>query len=438
MKNMVILGSGESGMGAALLAKQNGWNVFVSEKDKILEKEVLISNQIDWEEGSHSLEKICLADEIVKSPGIPEDSDLIQEINNKGISVISEIEFAFRYTQAKIVAITGSNGKTTTTLLVGHVLKKAGYDVLVAGNVGVGFAKSILDRDYEYIVLELSSFQLDGIVDFKADIAIILNIIPDHLDRYDNDFQRYLQSKLKISNNQKENDVLIYNFDDENIRRNIHSNGKMIPFSLLHEFQQDGAFHKELKINININNSKMTIHELALQGKHNLYNSMAAAVATRVLEVQDFIIRQSLLDFQNVEHRLEHVINVHGIEFINDSKATNINAVWYALESMTKKTIWIVGGVDKGNDYTELLELVDDKVKAIVCIGQDTKNIHKIFKSHVDNITDANSMNEAVVISYQLADKGDAVLLSPACASFDMFKNYEHRGIEFKKSVRSL
>jgi len=438
MKKLVVLGGGESGVGAALLAKQNNYDVFVSDKGTISDKEVLTNNDIKWEEGIHSVDEIMTASEVVKSPGIPDSIQLIKEIKSKGIPIISEVEFACRYTNAKIVAITGSNGKTTTTLLVGHILDKAGYDVLVAGNIGIGFAKSIVERDYDYIVLELSSFQLDGISKFRADIAILLNITPDHLDRYDNNFENYIESKLRITNNQTSEDILIFNYDDKNIRDKIATRAKKLPFSLDKELEEDGSYYKNKQINININNNKMTIQELALQGKHNVYNSMAAAVASRVLEVKDFIIRQSLLDFKNIEHRLEHVINVHGIEFINDSKATNINSVWFALESMHKDTVWIVGGVDKGNDYTELLNLVKSKVKAIVCIGQNTENIHSIFDGHVENIIDASSMNEAVGFSYQLANKGDVVLLSPACASFDMFSNFEHRGLEFKKSVRSL
>lgn len=437
MKKLVVLGGGESGIGAALLAQKNNYEVFVSDKGTISDKEVLINNDIKWEEGSHTMDEILTATEVVKSPGIPDDIPLVKELNSKGIPVISEVEFAYRYTNAKIIAITGSNGKTTTTLLVGHVLKNAGFDVLVAGNIGTGFAKSISERDYDYIVLELSSFQLDGILKFKADISILLNITPDHLDRYDNNFENYVQSKFRITQNQTSDNVLIYNYDDENIREKIKTKAKKIPISLKEQFTE-GAFYYNEQINININKNKMTIQELALQGKHNVYNSMAAAVASRVLEVKDFITRQSLLDFQNVEHRLEHVINVHGIEFINDSKATNINSVWFALESMHKDTVWIVGGVDKGNDYKELLNLVKSKVKAIVCIGENTENIHKVFEGHVDEIVNAKSMNEAVGYSYQLADKGDVVLLSPACASFDMFANFEHRGLEFKKSVRSL
>ena len=438
MKKLVVLGGGKSGIGAALLAKKNNWNVFVSDKGIITDKKVLTNNDIKWEEGSHSENEILSADEIVKSPGIPDEIKIIQLAKENRIPVISEVEFAYRYTNAKIVAITGSNGKTTTTLLVGHILKNAGYDVLVAGNIGTGFAKSISERDYDYIVLELSSFQLDGIVDFKADVAIILNITPDHLDRYNNDFQLYVKSKLKITNNQEKNDVLIYNIDDENIKNQIETSGRKISFSIKETIKNDGVFYKNKQININLNNNKMTIQELVLQGKHNVYNSMAAAVASRVLEVKDFIIRQSLLDFQNIEHRLEYVLTVHGIDFINDSKATNINSVWYALESMHKQTVWIVGGVDKGNNYDELLELVKDKVKAIVCIGEDTQSIHETFGNDIKDIVDAKSMSEAVSLSFEFATKGENVLLSPACASFDMFQNFEHRGIEFKNSVRKL
>lgn len=437
MKKIVVLGAGESGIGAALLAKKNKYDVFVSDIGKITEKSVLSNNGIRWEEGTHTKQEILSASEVIKSPGISDSVNIIKELKLNGIPIISEVEFAFRYTNSKIIAITGSNGKTTTTMLLGHILKKAGYDVLVAGNIGTGFSRSIVDRDYDFIILELSSFQLDGIKKFKADVSILLNITPDHLDRYENDFEKYIQSKFRITKNQKSEDVLIYNYDDENIKNRIETKAKKIPFSLYKTFDE-GAFYKDEKINININKNKMTIQELALQGKHNVYNSMAAAVASRVLEVKDFITRQSLLDFQNIEHRLEHVINVHGIQFINDSKATNINSVWYALESMHKNTVWIVGGVDKGNDYSELLDLVKERVKAIVCIGQNTKNIHKVFEGHVDEIVDAKTMNEAVAFSYQLAKKGDAVLLSPACASFDMFSNFEERGLEFKKSVRSL
>ena len=350
--------------------------------------------------------------------------------------LISEVEFAFRYTKAKIAAITGSNGKTTTTLLLGHVLKNAGYDVLVAGNVGVGFALSIAERDYDYIVLELSSFQLDGIKNFRSDVAILLNITPDHLDRYDYRLENYSASKFKITENQQEQDFLVYNADDE-IVKEIKTKAKKLPISLKAE-QKEGGFLNKNELIIKLNNNTMTMQELALQGKHNIFNSMAAAMAARVFEVKDSVIRQSMIDFQNVEHRLEYVLTVHGIDFINDSKATNVNACWFALESMTKGVVWIVGGVDKGNDYSELAEMVDEKVKAIICLGENNQNIIDAFKDKVDTIVQASTMSEAVNQSYSLANKGETVLLSPACASFDLFANYEDRGFQFKKSARTL
>jgi len=436
----VVLGAGESGMGAAILAKKKGLKVFVSEKGAITKenKKVLSNDEIDWEEKGHSMQRILLADEIVKSPGIPDDSTLMQEIIKQSINVISEVEFASRFTAAKIVAITGSNGKTTTTLLIGHIFKKAGYDVLVAGNIGVGFAREIAKKDYDYIVLELSSFQLDGIQKFKPKVAIVLNITPDHLNRYNNEFEKYVASKLRISMNQNKEDILIYNEDDITIRKNIKKNVKRIPFTLKNQIKGEGAFYKNNKININLNNNKMTIQELALQGRHNIYNSMAAAITSRILDVKKDIIRQSMLDFQNVEHRLEYVLTVHGIDFVNDSKATNVNATWYALESMSKPVIWIAGGVDKGNDYNEIEGLVKARVKTIICIGDSSEKITKYFKKTIPQIESANSMKEAVQSSYQIGNKGDVVLLSPACASFDMFDNFEQRGLEFKKQVRKL
>ena len=439
-KQIVILGAGESGVGAAILAKKKGLKVFVSDSGIITKenKKVLSNNEIKWEEGKHTMEKILQAKEVVKSPGIPDDIDIIQAIKLAGISVVSEVEFAFRYTKAKVVAITGSNGKTTTTLLVGHILKKAGLDVLIAGNIGVGFAREIAKRDYDYIVLELSSFQLDGIKDFQPNVAIILNITPDHLTRYENDFSKYIASKLRITMNQQKEDVLIYNRDNKQIKANLKTKAKAIPISINKQIVGNGAFYKNNQINIKLNNKKMTIQELALQGKHNIYNSMAAAIATRVLDVENDIIRQSMFDFQNIEHRLEYVLTVHGIDFINDSKASNVNASWYALESMTKPVIWIVGGVDKGNDYNEIKELVKEKVKVIVCLGESSKKIQKYFKKIVNKIETASSMQEAVRASYSLADKGDVVLLSPTCASFDLFDNFEQRGQEFKNQVRKL
>ena len=437
-KRIVVLGAGISGVGAAVLAKKKGFEVFVSDKGKITEdnKKVLLINEIDWEENNHTFDKILNADEVIKSPGIPDSIELIQNLKNAKIPLISEVEFAFRYTKAKIAAITGSNGKTTTTLLLGHVLKNAGYDVLVAGNVGVGFALSIAERDYDYIVLELSSFQLDGIKNFRSDVAILLNITPDHLDRYDYKLENYLASKFKITENQQEQDFLVYNADDE-IVKEIKTKAKKLPISLKNE-QKEGGFLNKNELIIKLNNNTMTMQELALQGKHNIFNSMAAAMAARVFEVKDSVIRQSMIDFQNVEHRLEYVLTVHGIDFINDSKATNVNACWFALESMTKGVVWIVGGVDKGNDYSELAEMVDEKVKAIICLGENNQNIIDAFKDKVDTIVQASTMSEAVNQSYSLANKGETVLLSPACASFDLFANYEDRGVQFKKSARTL
>ena len=437
-KRIVVLGAGISGVGAAVLAKQKGFDVFVSDQGIITDdnKAVLLNNEIEWEEGKHTSEQILNADEVIKSPGIPDTIDLIQQLVAKNIPVISEVEFAFRYTKAKIAAITGSNGKTTTTLLLGHVLKSAGYDVLVAGNVGVGFALSLAERDYDYIILELSSFQLDGIQKFRSDVAILLNITPDHLDRYDYKLENYAASKFRITKNQTEQDVLIYNADDTIINA-LKSKAKTLPISLKAE-QTEGGFYNNNKIIINLNNNTMTMQELALQGRHNIFNSMAAAMAARVFEVKDTVIRQAMIDFQNVEHRLEHVLTVHGIDFINDSKATNVNACWYALESMTKDVVWIVGGVDKGNDYTELAGMVDEKVKAIICLGENNENIIKAFKGKVEIIVQASNMQEAVTQSYALANKEEVVLLSPACASFDLFANYEDRGFQFKKEVRNL
>ena len=437
-KSVVVLGSGISGLGAAILAKKKGFEVFISDRGNITDKNknILLNNDIAWEEGQHTLEKILNANEVIKSPGIPDTIDLVQKLKLKNIPVISEVEFAFRYTKAKIAAITGSNGKTTTTLLLGQILKNAGYDVLVAGNIGIGFAFSLVERDYDYIVLELSSFQLDGIEDFRSDIAIILNITADHLERYDYKVENYIRSKLRITQNQTEKDILIYNADDY-ILKKIQTKAKKIPFSLVKE-QTEGGFINNNELIIKLNNQTMTIQELALQGKHNIFNSMAASIAARVFEVKDSVIRQSMIDFQSLEHRLEHVLTVHGIDFINDSKATNINSCWFALESMQKDVVWIVGGVDKGNNYAELDDMVIDKVKAIICLGRNNQNIIEAFKEKVDTIVQASSMSEAVNQSFSIANKGGVVLLSPACASFDLFENYEDRGFQFKKAVRAL
>jgi UDP-N-acetylmuramoylalanine--D-glutamate ligase len=441
MEKIVVLGGGESGCGAAILAQQKGFDVFLSDIGKIKEKykNVLTHNAIEWEEETHSEERFFKADLIVKSPGIPDTIPLILDLKNASIPIISEIEFAARYTNAIIIGITGSNGKTTTTLLVGHMLKKAGLNVGVAGNVGESFALQVAKESHDIYVLELSSFQLDGIQSFKPNIAILLNITPDHLDRYANKMENYIQSKMRITMNQSSEDYLIYCSDDLNLTTHLNTQAQRLPFSIK-ENQIKGAFlsKDELEININQESFSMNIQQLALQGKHNIYNSMAAAISARILDLNKDLIRESLIDFKNVEHRLERVIKVHGIEFINDSKATNVNSTWYALESMTKNTIWIVGGVDKGNDYTSLIPLIKEKVKAIVCLGENIESIKSAFENLSIEMTFASSMDEAVNQSYSHAKKGDAVLLSPACASFDLFENYEHRGYEFKSSVRSL
>ena len=439
-KSISIIGAGESGIGAAILAKKNSYNVFVSDNNiiKTNYRKVLIENRIDFEEGGHSFEKILNSNLIIKSPGIPNESELIKKINKLDLNLISEIDFAYRFTKAKIIAITGTNGKTTTSLITYKILKDAGLNVCVAGNIGNSFSHAISKKDYDVVVLEVSSFQLDNIVEFSPYISILLNITPDHLDRYNNDFENYLKSKLNITLNQTTNDFLIYNYDDTSFS-DLQTQAKKIPISIANKTFDEGGYYKNNKININLNNKAMTIEKLALNGTHNIFNSMAAAMAARVFEVSDDVIRKSLIDFENIEHRLEYVITVHGIDFINDSKATNVNAAWYAIESMNKSFVWILGGVDKGNDYTELIKVAKEKkIKAIICLGPNNKKIKASFKNVVDLIEDAKDMSEAVKKSYNIASSGDAVLLSPACASFDLFENYEHRGSEFKKMVRSL
>jgi UDP-N-acetylmuramoylalanine--D-glutamate ligase len=442
---MVILGSGESGVGSAILAKQKGYEVFVSDRSKIKDKykQPLIENNIAFEEEQHSEELILNASEVIKSPGIPEKADMIKKLRAKNIPVISEIEFAGRYTNAKKICITGSNGKTTTTMLTYHILKKAGYNVGVGGNVGKSFAYQVATENYDYYVLELSSFQLDDMYDFKADVAVLLNITPDHLDRYDYKFENYTKSKFRITQNQTAQDAFVYCADDEVMKTFMEHNSikaTKIPFSIKKEISGDGAHltGNQITITYNQNPLTMTIEQLALQGKHNVYNSMAASLAARIVDVRKETIRESLQDFQNVEHRLEFVASINGIEFINDSKATNVNSAWYALESMQKPVVWICGGQDKGNDYNELIDLVKAKVKAIVCLGVDNKKIIDAFQGVVENIVETKTAAEAVAASYKLAKKGDAVLLSPACASFDLFQNYEDRGMQFKASVRGL
>ncbi len=440
----VVLGAGESGVGTAVLAKKKGYEVFVSDQGKIKQKykDVLLHFDIPWEEEKHSVDKILQAVEVMKSPGIPDKAELIKLLYKKSIPVISEIEFAARYTNAKLIAISGSNGKTTTTLLTYHILKKAGLNVGLAGNVGKSFAMQVAENNYDYYVLELSSFQLDGMFKTKLNIAVLLNITPDHLDRYDYEMQNYVDSKMRIVNNQTKQDVFIYNWDDEIIRKEIDKRNIksiMIPFSLNNEFKE-GAFIKEKKIVFNINktNFDMSIEELALQGKHNQANSMAAGIVGRVEDLRKDVIRESLSDFKNVEHRLEFVAKIHDVIYVNDSKATNVNSTWFALESTHTPIIWIVGGVDKGNDYGMLLDLVKDKVKLIICLGKDNKKIHAAFNSMNKEMIDVKSAEEAVAMAYHKAEKGDTVLLSPACASFDLFENYEDRGHKFKQAVKSL
>jgi UDP-N-acetylmuramoylalanine--D-glutamate ligase len=443
-KKMVVLGAGISGAGAAVLAARKGYDVFVSEKGTIDAecKALLERDSILWEEGVHSLSRILEADEVIKSPGIPDNAPIVKSIREKNIPLISEIEFAGRHTRAKTICITGSNGKTTTTLLTYHMLKKAGLNVGVAGNVGKSFALQVAENNHDHYVLELSSFQLDNMYEFRADISVLLNITPDHLDRYDYDMQNYVNSKFRIIQNQREDDVFIYCADDPVTREEVNKRNILahaIPFSLHHPVEE-GAYteNEQLIIKYKQTDFSMSIFDLALQGRHNMYNSMAAAISGRVLDIRKDLIRESLADFQNIEHRLEFVAAVHGIEFINDSKATNINSTWFALESMEKPVIWIVGGVDKGNDYSMLHELVKEKVKGIVCMGKENAKIIESFGEMFPQIIETSSAEEAVKAAYLMGRQGDVVLLSPACASFDLFKNYEDRGRQFKSAVRAL
>src|SRR3954462_14162168 len=440
-KRLVILGSGESGVGTAVLAKQKGFEVFVSDRSLIKDKykQQLIDENILFEEGIHTEEKILNATEVVKSPGIPDKADVVKKLREKAIPVISEIEFAGRYTNAKKICITGSNGKTTTTLLTYHILKKAGYNVGLGGNVGKSFAMQVARESFDYYVLELSSFQLDGMYDFKADVAVLLNITPDHLDRYEYKFENYVASKFRITQNQSKENYFVYCADDEVLTSFMQQhpvNSTLVPFSIKKPIDGDGAFLTGNQITLNYKPNQtpliMTIEELALQGKHNVYNSMAASLTARIVDVRKEIIRESLQDFQNVEHRLEFVASINGIEFINDSKATNVNSTWYALESMQKPVVWICGGQDKGNDYNELHELVKQRVKAIICLGKDNSKIIAAFKDVVQTIVETDNAHDAVAASYKIGKKGDVVLLSPACASFDLFQNYEDRGMQFQ------
>lgn len=443
-KRIAILGAAESGVGAAILAQKQGYDVFVSDLSRIADnyKTHLTERNIQFEEGCHTDSLILNADEIIKSPGIPDKAAVIKKIKNANINIVSEIEFASRFTNAKMIAITGTNGKSTTTLLTYHILKKAGVNVGLAGNIGKSFAWQVAEENFDHYVLELSSFQLDDMYTFKADIAVLLNITADHLDRYEYSIQNYIDSKFRIIQNQTAEDAFIYCFDDAVIKTEVLKRNPLAtcyPFSIR---QSEGmsAYVNDNNLYLNIHNNlfTMSIFELALQGKHNLYNSMAAGVAARILDIRKESIRESFADFRNAEHRMEFVNTVHGIDFINDSKATNVNSAWFALESMQKPVVWILGGVDKGNEYEMLNDLVKEKVKAIVCLGKDNKKIHEAFGSIVSDITDTLSAQEAVSVAYQKGKKGDVVLLSPCCASFDLFKNYEDRGRQFKAAVKAL
>ena len=443
MKRLVVLGAGESGVGTALLGKEKGYEVFVSDKGKIKEKykEVLIHNEIEWEDQQHTEAKILNADVVMKSPGIPDKVPMVEALLEKGISVISEIEFASQFTNATIVAITGSNGKTTTSMLTHHVLKQE-LNVGLAGNIGDSFAKQVLEHNYKNYVLEISSFQLDGCFNFKPKIAVITNIVPDHLDRYDYKFENYIASKFRIAQNQTKDDYLIYDADDEVISEYLKKHpiqSTLLPFSLTKKVK-NGAYLDNENIIITINNNKiiMPAKNIALEGKHNTKNAMAASTVSHLLKIRKQTIRESLENFQGVEHRLEQVLKINKVQYINDSKATNVNATYFALESMDAPTVWIVGGVDKGNDYTELFPFVNEKVKAIICLGVDNQKLLQSFGNMVDVIVETQFMSEAVKIAYKIAESGDNVLLSPACASFDLFENYEERGRQFKEAVRNL
>jgi len=441
---LVILGGGESGVGTAILGKKKGYEVFVSDFGKIKEsyKEVLIINGIAWEEEQHTEELILNADVVMKSPGIPEKSPIVKKLFAAGIKVISEIEFAKPYTEALTIGITGSNGKTTTTMLTHHLLKSAGLNVGLGGNIGKSFAWQVAENKYDAYVLELSSFQLDGIVEYRPDIAIITNISPDHLDRYEYKYQNYIDSKFRITMNQTESDYLIYDADDEASTewlKNNKTKAKLIPFSLTKSFEE-GASINNNKMEIKINQEEFTMETeyIALEGKHNMKNAMAASSVAKLMQIRNATIRESLSNFQGVEHRLEKVLKIQNVQYINDSKATNVNATFFALDSMNVPTVWIVGGVDKGNDYNELMSLVREKVKAIICLGIDNRKIIEAFGNVVDIMVEVNNMNDAVKTAQRLTEKGDAVLLSPACASFDLFENYEDRGKQFKQAVHNL
>ncbi|AIZ41592.1 UDP-N-acetylmuramoyl-L-alanine--D-glutamate ligase [Cellulophaga baltica] len=444
MQRLVILGGGESGVGTAILGKKKGYEVFVSDKGAIKDKyrKVLEHFDIEWEDQMHTEEKILNADVVMKSPGIPDKIALIQKLKEKEIPVISEIEFASKYTDAKIIGITGSNGKTTTTMLTNHILKNEGFHVGMAGNIGDSYAKMVAENDFEYYVLEISSFQLDGIVDFKPHIAILTNISPDHLDRYEYKYENYIASKFRIAENQTADDYFIYDADDKDLTDWLEKHpvkAKLMPYSI-ENMIEEGAFSTKNDITITTNNDtlKMKADSLSLEGKHNLKNTMAASTASKLIGIRKETIRNSVANFQGAEHRLEKVLKIHHVEYVNDSKATNVNATYYALDSMRTPTVWIVGGVDKGNDYKSLMPLVREKVKAIICLGKDNTKIIEAFGNVVDLVVETYDMAETVKVAYKMAERGDTVLLSPACASFDLFDNYEDRGNQFKAAVKNL
>lgn len=442
---LVILGAGESGVGAAILGKKEGYEVFVSDAGTIKEnyKQELFENEIEFEEGKHSEDKILNATEVMKSPGIPEKNEMVKKIRSASIPVISEVELAYRFKgDSKIVAITGSNGKTTTTSLIYHICVKAGLDCALVGNIGLSFAKQVAIDPKPLYIAEISSFQLDDIKTFKPDVAVLLNITKDHLDRYDDKFENYINSKFKIIQNQNKNDYFIYCLDDEVITNHILSKTlttNPLPFSMKQEVKK-GAYIKadQMLMRIQEERVSMSIYDFALKGIHNQHNTMAAGIAATTLGIRKDKIREAVKDFQSLEHRMEFVASVRGVDFINDSKATNVNSTWYALESINKPIVLIMGGVDKGNDYSLIEDLVKERVKAIVCLGIDNKKIHAAFKDIVATIVDADNANDAVLKAFQLSTKGNAVLLSPACASFDLFKNYEERGNQFKEAVKGL
>ncbi|MGL2963071.1 UDP-N-acetylmuramoyl-L-alanine--D-glutamate ligase [Flavobacterium sp. RSB2_4_14] len=445
MQRLVILGGGESGVGTAILGKKKGYDVFVSDFGEIKDnyREVLKQYEIKWEDKKHTEDLILNADVVMKSPGIPEKAPIVKKLLGKGIPVISEIEFTAQFTNAKTIGITGSNGKTTTTMLTYHLLKSGGLNVGLAGNIGKSFAWQVAEDNYDCYVLELSSFQLDGCVKYRPDIAIITNISPDHLDRYEYKYENYIASKFRITMNQTENDYLIYDADDEAISNWFKQNrtkANLIPFSLIQTFE-NGAFIKNddtMDIIINNEEFEMKTGDVSLEGKHNMKNAMAATSVAQLMKIRKQTIRESLSNFQGVEHRLEKVLKIQNVQYINDSKATNVNATFFALDSMTVPTVWIVGGVDKGNDYSELMSLVREKVKAIICLGVDNKKIIDAFGNVVDMMVEVDNMRDAVITAKHIAEKGDAVLLSPACASFDLFQNYEDRGNQFKVAVQNL